>query len=99
MVSPDVVDGYNPISAKFWCGGLGSGLERVEKVQNHYKPIQELLKSTTVPQQNAKAKNDGLQFPFDVFTDLRDRDPTARFIEWVSLQYTYNCKNRGEALH
>ena len=98
-VSPDVVDGYSRISAKFWCGGLGSGLERVEKVQNHYKSIQKLLKSTIVPQQNAKAKNDGLQFKFDVFTDLPDRDPAARFIEWVSLQYTYNRKNRGESLH
>ena len=98
-VSLDVVDGYSRISALSMCRGLGLGLERVEKVRNNYKSIQELLKSTIVPQQNAKAKNDGLQFKFDVFTDLDF--PTARpgLIKWVSLQYTYNRKNRGEALH
>ena len=89
-ILPDVpsLDEYSRITALFWCKG-----EEAKELQNEYKSIQRLLKSNIDPQQNAKAKNEGLEFKFEVYTDLDGKSIV------VTLRYIYNRKNRGETLH
>ena len=88
-ILPDVPspDEYSRITASFWCKSEET------KVQKEYKSINRLLKSNIVPQQNAKDRTEGLQFKFEVYTDLDGKSIV------VSLQYIYNRKNRGKTLH